>query len=94
MTAPDTLEPTLPYPPPFMSLAVLAKHICVGEATIERWVKEGLIPRPRKIKGKNLWWWKEVEKHLAGDAAESAPSSPSRKPGDITNATRAASGRH
>lgn len=90
-----TADTTLPYPPPWQDLATLAKHICAGERTIERWVKEGVFPGPRKrVKGKNLWWWKEVEEHLAGDAAKKAPSPPSRKPGDITNAGRAATNRH
>jgi predicted DNA-binding transcriptional regulator AlpA len=56
---------TLPYPPPWQDLATLAEHICAGESTIERWVKEGIFPAPRKVGGKNLWSWKQVEKHLA-----------------------------
>lgn len=58
----------LPYPPPYQDLATLAQHICTGESTIENWVKLGLFPEPKKkIGGKRLWSWQEVERHLAGD---------------------------
>jgi hypothetical protein len=77
------------YPPPYMDLHTLAEHICTAERTIEMWVKQGIFPAPRKQGGRNLWSWKAVEKHLAGD----------QKPGDnsqvtemeqIRNATRSA----
>lgn len=59
----------LPYPPPYQDLATLAQHICTGETTIENWVKMGLFPAPsKKIGGKRLWCWKEVERHLAAGA--------------------------
>lgn len=57
---------TLPYPPPFQDLATLAEHTSIGASTIERKVKEGKFPKPRKNKcGKNLWVWKEVEAWLS-----------------------------
>jgi predicted DNA-binding transcriptional regulator AlpA len=83
----------LPYPPPFQDLATLAKHICAGESTIENWVRQGLFPQPRKIGGKRLWQWKEVERHLAAMNGTSAslPDEAQR----ITEATRAsAKGAH
>ena len=55
----------LPYPPPYQDIATLAAHLCVCESTIENWVKLGHLPPPRKIGGKRLWQWKEVEKYLA-----------------------------
>jgi predicted DNA-binding transcriptional regulator AlpA len=77
---------TLPYPPPFQDLATLAEHICVGQSTIERWVKEGIFPAPRKIGGKNLWPWKEVEKHFARTQDSTVSSADERE--RLTNATR------
>jgi predicted DNA-binding transcriptional regulator AlpA len=79
----------LPYPPPFMDLPTLAQHICAGESTIEAWVKQGIFPKPRKIGGKNLWSWKEVERHLAGmnDQAASLLDEEAQR---IRDATRAA----
>jgi predicted DNA-binding transcriptional regulator AlpA len=64
---------TLPYPPPFQDLRTLAEHICASESTIENWVRQGIFPAPRKVGGKNLWRWKDVEKFLAR-ADDSAPS--------------------
>ena len=56
----------LPYPPPFQDLATLAEHICVGERTIENWVKMGLLPAPRVLDGMRLWKWEEVATCLDG----------------------------
>jgi hypothetical protein len=79
---------TLPYPPPFQDLRTLSEHICAAESTIESWVRQGLFPPPRKIGGKNLWQWKEVERHLAraNDLAASSNDELRR----IADATRAA----
>jgi predicted DNA-binding transcriptional regulator AlpA len=83
---------TLPYPPPFQDLATLARHICAGESTIENWVRMGLFPQPRKVGGKRLWQWKEVERHLARMTDVSA-SSPDDEAQRIREATRAAATR-
>lgn len=79
----------LPYPPPFQDIATLAEHICAGESTIENWVKLGLFPPPRKVGGKRLWQWKEVERHLAA-RAESVAASPDQLAERIRDATRRA----
>ena len=79
---------SLPYPPPFQDLATLAEHICAGQSTIENWVRQGLFPQPRKIGGKRLWQWKEVERHLA--AMNETSASLSDEAQRITEATRAA----
>lgn len=55
---------TLPYPPPFQDLPTLAAHLCAGESTIERLVREGRFPQPKKIGGKNVWRWSEVERFI------------------------------
>lgn len=65
---------TLPYPPPFQDLATLSAHISVAESTIENWVKLGLFPLPKKVGGKRLWQWKEVEQHLARRGDNGSPS--------------------
>jgi hypothetical protein len=83
---------SLPYPPPFQDLRTLAEHLCTGESTIENWVKLGLFPRPRKVLGKRLWHWKEVERFLAAteDAVAAVPDAQAEA---IRNATRAAASR-
>ncbi len=80
---------SLPYPPPFMDLATLAEHVCAGETTIENWVKTGQFPAPRLQGGKRLWRWKDVERHLAGEA-EATTTAPSDIAQRITDATRKA----
>jgi predicted DNA-binding transcriptional regulator AlpA len=83
---------SLPYPPPFQDLRTLAEHLSTGESTIENWVKLGLFPRPRKIGGKRLWQWKEIERFLA--ATENAVTTvPDAQAEAIRNATRAAASR-
>jgi predicted DNA-binding transcriptional regulator AlpA len=63
-----------PFPgfvPPFQDLPTLAAHICLGASTIERMVKDGRFPRPRRNKaGKNLGVWREVEQFLAAPEDE------------------------
>ena len=84
---------TLPYPPPYQDLATLAAHICAGESTIENWVKLGLFPAPKKVGGKRLWRWKDVERHLAAENGMVA-ASPDQQAEGIRNATRAAASQH
>lgn len=60
--------------PPFQDLKTLAGNTCIGESTIERMVAEGRFPPPRrKLLGKRIWVWKEVEAFLSkpdDDAAD------------------------
>ena len=52
--------------PPFMDMATLCWHVSMSEDTIEREIKAGRFPEPRKNKcGQRLWVWKEVEAYLA-----------------------------
>jgi predicted DNA-binding transcriptional regulator AlpA len=83
---------SLPYPPPYQDLATLSQHICAAESTIENWVRIGIFPQPRKVGGKRLWQWKEVERHLAkmNDTADSLPDEEAQR---IREATRAAASR-
>lgn len=54
----------LPYPPPWMDGATLARHICVSSTTIDNWVAQGILPPPRKRGGKLMWKWQEVDERL------------------------------
>jgi predicted DNA-binding transcriptional regulator AlpA len=85
---------TLPYPPPWQDIATLAEHICASEHTIENWIKTGQFPpHTKKIGGKRLWRWKDVEHYLAS-AADPATASPDQLADRIRHATRAAASRH
>src|SRR5262249_35905001 len=80
-------EMTLPYPPPYQDLRTLAEHLCLGESTVEAWVKVGKLPPPVVNEGKRLWRWKDVERRLAqlqDDRAQSTDAS------SVREATRAA----
>jgi len=79
---------TLPYPPPYQDLATLALHICASESAIENWVRLGLFPPPRKVGGKRLWSWSEVERHLAANQLVAA--SPDELAERIKNGTKQA----
>jgi hypothetical protein len=83
------MSAALPYPPPFQDLQTLSVHICVGESTIENWIRMGIFPAPKKIGGKRLWEWKVVARHLA-NVADPIAASPDQQAEAIRNATRAA----
>jgi predicted DNA-binding transcriptional regulator AlpA len=80
---------SLPYPPPYQDIATLSEHICAAESTIENWIRLGLFPEPRKVGGKRLWSWKEVEHHLAANKQLSA-ASPDELAERIKNGTKQA----
>jgi predicted DNA-binding transcriptional regulator AlpA len=68
-----SFKPAPGFIPPFQDLPTLAAHTCLGEATIERMVKDGRFPQPRRKKaGKNLWVWREVEQFLAAPEDDDA----------------------
>ena len=80
----------LSYPPPWQDAATLCAHICIGERTLDAWVREGLLPPARLVKGKRMWKWTEVERCLEGDASL-APNSPEQTQAErIRHATRQA----
>ena len=54
----------LPYPPPWQDVATLCAHLCISDATVENWVRHGILPAPRMIGGKRMWKWSEVEEKL------------------------------
>ena len=61
---------TLPYPPPWQDKATLCAHICVCPDTVDTWVKEKILPPPRKKRGKWMWKWAEVDAKLSEDDGE------------------------
>jgi predicted DNA-binding transcriptional regulator AlpA len=79
MTAP------LPYIPPWMDLPTLAQHLCQSPNTIEKWARDGIIPKPRKPGRKLMWKWSEVDDWLTAGKDSLDPQADR-----IRNATRAA----
>lgn len=52
---------TIPYPPPWQDKATLCEHVCIGDTTVDDWVRRGLLPPPRKRGGKLMWKWETVD---------------------------------
>jgi hypothetical protein len=66
-------EVKLPYPPPYQTIDVLARHLTITPATVDRWVKDSLLPPPcprKSEKGVRLWKWETVCRWLDGTTAE------------------------
>lgn len=80
----------LPYPPPFQDAATLCAHLCISESTLDNWVRQGVLPEPKKVGGKRMWKWSEVEARLLGETGI-VPASPDAA--RIFNATKAAANR-
>ena len=50
----------------YVSAALLADLLDVGETTIWEWVRKGHLPKPVKIAGSTRWRWSDVEAKLQG----------------------------
>src|SRR5512139_1423787 len=60
---------TLPYPPPWMDAPTLCEHICISDATLDNWVRQGILPPCRQVGGKRMWKWSEVQEKLEGQSS-------------------------
>lgn len=75
---------TLPYPPPWMDSNTLCEHICISPATVDNWVKNGILPPPKKRGGKLMWKWLEVDRYLS----ERGEGSPDAEAERVRNGTK------
>ena len=73
--------------PPWQDISTLCEHICVSENTVDAWVRQGLLPPPRRRGGKRLWKWAEVESYLERGGADVSVS-PDALADRIREATR------
>lgn len=73
----------LPYPPPWMDSVTLCAHICVSPATVDNWVRDGILPPPRKRGRKLMWKWAEVDRYLS-EGAVGSPDAEAEKVRDGT----------
>ena len=69
-----------------MDMPTLCAHICATPNTVDSWVKEGLLPQPRRVKGKQMWKWAEVDEYLSKGGSQSGDPEAER----IKNATKQA----
>jgi hypothetical protein len=82
----ESWSPSSNWVPPWQDKATLCMCLCISENTVDTWVRQGLLPPPRKRGGKLMWKWNEIEKYLEGDE----PQSPEQLAESIRNATRQA----
>jgi predicted DNA-binding transcriptional regulator AlpA len=75
------------FVPPWQDIATLAAHICVSPATVDNWVRDGILPQPRKRGGKLMWKWAEVDEKLTLGEAGGEPETDAER---IRNGTRRA----
>ena len=75
--------------PAWQDMATLCSNICIGPDTVDNWVSEGILPPPRKFKGKLMWKWAEVDEMLTA-GGQSLDAEAER----IKNGTRQAAARH
>ncbi|WP_158234174.1 helix-turn-helix transcriptional regulator [Oceaniglobus indicus] len=48
----------------YVSSGTLAQLLDISTSTVAEWVKQGHLPRPRRVGGSNRWKWSEVEQKL------------------------------
>ena len=72
--------------PPWQDMPTLCAHICASPNTVDKWVKDGILPPPRRKGGKQMWKWSEVDEYLSRDGGEQLDPEAER----IRNATRQA----
>lgn len=73
--------------PAWVDKARLCQEICACDATIDAWVKLGILPPARKRGGKLMWKWAEVDKRLE-DGPPGVQSSADQQGDAIYDATR------
>jgi predicted site-specific integrase-resolvase len=63
------MKTVLPYPPPWQDAETLCAHVCIGERTLDAWVRQGILPPAKMRGGKRMWKWSEVERYMEGNTA-------------------------
>lgn len=53
---------------PLLSKKGMQKKIDKGPGTVQRWVRQGILPRPFYIAGKPYWYEDEVDRHTIAPA--------------------------
>lgn len=78
--------------PPWMDKPTLCWHISLSESGVDSWVEQGILPRPVKRGGKNMWQWDEVDEWLrVGGDPGSMPGNQAERIRDATKRAQAES---
>jgi len=72
--------------PPWLDMDMMCLCLPISSNTVDKWVKDGLLPPPRLKGGKQMWKWSEVDEYLTSGGAQSLDPEAER----IKNATRRA----
>lgn len=72
--------------PPWLDMDMMCLCLPISPNTVDKWVKDGLLPAPRYRGGKQMWKWSEVDEYLTGGEVRSADPEAER----IRNGTRRA----
>lgn len=51
--------------PEWVDMARLCFECCTCPSTVDVWVRERLLPPPRRVRGKLMWRWRDVDAWLA-----------------------------
>ena len=64
--------------PPWQDIGTLARHISASQNTVDKWVKDGILPPPVKRGGKLMWKWSEVDAWLSDGSPGGPPNNATR----------------
>src|ERR1700682_5526562 len=53
----ESWSPSSDWVPPWQDKPTLCMCLCLSENTVDAWVRQGLLPPPRKRGGKLMWKW-------------------------------------
>jgi predicted DNA-binding transcriptional regulator AlpA len=73
------------FVPPWQDMNTLCRNICVSPATVDNWVRDGILPPPRKRGRKLMWKWVEVDQYLSDGNGGQSPDAEAER---IRNGTK------
>lgn len=81
MTAPppETIEREKDKVPTWVDMPRLCHETCLSDVTVTAWVKQGILPPPKKRGHKLMWKWKEVD----GWLTDGPPDAVASQSGDL-----------
>lgn len=71
----------------------LMVEACLSDETVDAWVRQGLLPEPKKRGGKLMWRWATVDDYLENGNPDEQPSQDNDRVVKMRGAMQAASRR-
>jgi len=69
-----TFKPSAGFIPPWQDTVTLAMHLSCSPNTVENWVRDGILPPPRKRGAKLMWYWPEVNDWMMEGRQDGPPN--------------------